>query len=244
MTLSEKLKLLRMGRHLKQDDVAKACNVTRSTVANWELGRRNPGLENIMTISKIFQISLENLLNDDFCLNINFEMPQETTTKKPKKTKFFVRPFFKTLILFILIICLLVIGIVNIGLYVNNGLLKSSKYTATLRLKQTSGLYTCFDFEEKPNTNDKETLILENIDITDEYFIKYSFLGPQACMLYIEIFNRNQRYSNFEFIQDDNFYNDNLKIWKNRIPYISKSGTYNISLKINKNKCFISVIDN
>ena len=35
MNLSEKIKKIRIELHLKQDDIAIACNVTRGTVAKW-----------------------------------------------------------------------------------------------------------------------------------------------------------------------------------------------------------------
>lgn len=60
--LGETLKRLRQRDRLRQDDVAKMVGVERSTVANWERGVKQPGLETLLRLSEIFGVSLDELV--------------------------------------------------------------------------------------------------------------------------------------------------------------------------------------
>ena len=61
MELSEKIKRLRIQNNYKQEELAEVCNVTRSAVSNWETGRRIPDWDNIVTIAKLFNVTVEDL---------------------------------------------------------------------------------------------------------------------------------------------------------------------------------------
>ena len=61
MELSEKIKRLRIKNNYKQEELAEVCNVTRSAVSNWETGRRIPDWDNIVTIAKLFNVTVEDL---------------------------------------------------------------------------------------------------------------------------------------------------------------------------------------
>lgn len=52
-----KLIRLRTARGLTQEQVATLIGVTRSTYANYEYGYRNPSLENIIKLKKLFNVS-------------------------------------------------------------------------------------------------------------------------------------------------------------------------------------------
>ena len=63
--ISEKIKALREHNNYTQDDLAFACNVTRSAVSNWENNRREPSHDMVRTIACIFGVTIEELLNDN-----------------------------------------------------------------------------------------------------------------------------------------------------------------------------------
>ena len=63
--ISEKIKALREHNNYTQDDLAFACNVTRSAVSNWENNRREPSHDMVRTIACIFDVTIEELLNDN-----------------------------------------------------------------------------------------------------------------------------------------------------------------------------------
>ena len=65
MTIGEKLAELRKQKNLTQENVAETLNVTRQTISNWELGQTVPDLEQSKALSKLYQISLDELVGND-----------------------------------------------------------------------------------------------------------------------------------------------------------------------------------
>ncbi len=59
---SYRLKQLRENTGITQDDLAKLLNLTQSTIAYYESGRKMPTLENTILIAKIFNTSLDYLV--------------------------------------------------------------------------------------------------------------------------------------------------------------------------------------
>ena len=64
MIINESLKNIRLDNNLTQDDFAEKLGVTRQTVSSWENGRSYPDIENIVKISEIFNISLDDMLKE------------------------------------------------------------------------------------------------------------------------------------------------------------------------------------
>lgn len=54
-----------MNNNLTQEDVSKILNVSRSTVSSWEVNRTYPDLEILVTLSDLYEISLDNMLRED-----------------------------------------------------------------------------------------------------------------------------------------------------------------------------------
>lgn len=61
-TVGEKLKQLRLSKKMTQEALAKNLGVSISTVGMYERGQRNPDNEMLVKISKVFNISIDNLL--------------------------------------------------------------------------------------------------------------------------------------------------------------------------------------
>lgn len=61
---SDKLKKLRLSKNLTQDQLAKLIYVSRSAVAKWEQNRGFPNIDALQRISKIFEVSIDDLLSD------------------------------------------------------------------------------------------------------------------------------------------------------------------------------------
>lgn len=64
MRIDQKLKYYRKLFNLTQDDVGEACSVDRSTVANWEAGKRKPNYQYLKVLSILFNVDLD-FLDDD-----------------------------------------------------------------------------------------------------------------------------------------------------------------------------------
>lgn len=64
MKFNEKLTKLRKMEGLSQEELGYRLNVTRQTVSKWELGQTTPEMDKLVEIGKIFNISVDDLLND------------------------------------------------------------------------------------------------------------------------------------------------------------------------------------
>lgn len=62
MMFSYRLKSLRIDMDLTQEQLAKQLNITRSALANYENGFREPGYEILIIMANYFDISLDYLL--------------------------------------------------------------------------------------------------------------------------------------------------------------------------------------
>ena len=63
--INEKLRELRLENNLTQRDLAKLLNVSNKTVSHWESGYTEPPRHIIVSIKKIFNVSYEDLLEDE-----------------------------------------------------------------------------------------------------------------------------------------------------------------------------------
>ena len=68
MTFNEKLIRLRKINSLTQDEFAKSVGVSRQAVYKWEWGKSLPTVDNLYALSKLFGVTIENILvgNDEF----------------------------------------------------------------------------------------------------------------------------------------------------------------------------------
>ncbi len=71
MTFSEKLFKLRTQEGYSQEDLAEKLQVSRQAVSKWEMGNTLPETDKIIAIGRIFDVSIDYLLNDDFKLDAN-----------------------------------------------------------------------------------------------------------------------------------------------------------------------------
>ena len=65
MEFHEKLQHLRKQHHLTQEQLAAQLYVSRTAVSKWESGRGYPNLESLKGISKLFSISIDELLSNN-----------------------------------------------------------------------------------------------------------------------------------------------------------------------------------
>lgn len=61
-TLSHNLQTARKQTGLSQNDVATLLHITRQSVSQWENGHSCPDLQNLLLLSDIYQVSVDNLL--------------------------------------------------------------------------------------------------------------------------------------------------------------------------------------
>ena len=87
MQLSEKILSLRKRRGLSQAELAEKLNVSRQAVSRWEVGSALPDASNVLQLSKLFGVSADYLLNDDYESDRDIPAVKNTETKAYKKMK-------------------------------------------------------------------------------------------------------------------------------------------------------------
>ena len=66
MNLPEKIIKHRKANGWSQEDFAEKLNVSRQAISRWENGTALPDAQNILQISKLFRVTTDYLLNDDY----------------------------------------------------------------------------------------------------------------------------------------------------------------------------------
>lgn len=65
MELNEKLLSLRKKNKLTQAQVSETLDVSRQAISNWETGAVLPSMDNLIALSRLYQVPLDHLLNGD-----------------------------------------------------------------------------------------------------------------------------------------------------------------------------------
>ena len=66
MNISEKLTQLRKSKGYSQEELAEKNEVSRQAVSRWENGTALPDATNILALSKLYNVTADYLLNDDY----------------------------------------------------------------------------------------------------------------------------------------------------------------------------------
>ena len=65
MNLGKKIAELRKKNNLSQEELAEKVGVARQTISKWEIGDTTPDINQVKIISKIFNISIDELVDND-----------------------------------------------------------------------------------------------------------------------------------------------------------------------------------
>ena len=220
--IDKKIKALREHNNYTQDDLAVACNVTRSAISNWENDRREPSSDKIKIIACVFNVTIEELLNDDISIDdiLNKKEPQvisstnfsdDHTIKGNKKINSIVQKINYVLTV-IVTICLLLILIPamkdNRFSYIEEEIKKVE--TVTLQL---SNYREVFEYEMIKHIDNQETYYKAIVDTTPVFYNSdiYYFINKINVNI---IVNGDKRLSKILLINDstnclyiDSFYN-------------------------------------
>ena len=83
-TLTPNLPALRTQAEISQEELASKLNVSRQAVSRWELGSALPDASNILQLSKLFGVTADYLLNDDF--DSDHDVPAVKQTERNAKS--------------------------------------------------------------------------------------------------------------------------------------------------------------
>ena len=81
MTFAEKLKELRKQKGISQEQLAEKIFVSRQAITKWENGNGLPDIENLISISSLFNESLDSLLSEEKSLISKHEFLYESRTE-------------------------------------------------------------------------------------------------------------------------------------------------------------------
>ena len=89
MTLAGKLKSIRKQAGMSQEQLAEKLGVSRQAVTKWETDAGIPDIENVMAISALFNISIDDLLSNEKAakqsIDYLFESITEYDIDEPKR---------------------------------------------------------------------------------------------------------------------------------------------------------------
>ena len=101
--LSDNIRKYRKLNQMSQDELADKLEVTRQSISLWETGQTQPTIDNVIALSKIFNISPDALLTSDGSTEIGSTANNAQVSSSKKKNKLW---------LYIAIIAVAIIGIV------------------------------------------------------------------------------------------------------------------------------------
>lgn len=82
MKLEEKLVSLRKSKGLSQLKLAEMMDVSRQAISRWEVGSAVPSTENLKYLAGLYEITVDDLLNDETAL---IQKREEITGRKEKR---------------------------------------------------------------------------------------------------------------------------------------------------------------
>lgn len=118
MTFAEKLVQLRKREGYTQEEVADRLEVSRQAISRWEMGTAVPDSSNLLQISKLFKVSADYLLNDDYESDNDIPAVQETSRTLERKYNGTIRVVVGSIFASLAAIGMLVMGIIgSVGNY-------------------------------------------------------------------------------------------------------------------------------
>lgn len=145
MKLPDKMIFLRKKNGWSQEDLAEKLNVSRQAISRWENGTALPDAQNVLQISKLFNVTTDYLLNDDY--ESDNDIPAVQTASKETEDLFFkkkLRHLIAAICFTVSVFCSLM-GAVN---SINDIQLGLSCFTLALCAGNAIGQYVLF-FKKK-----------------------------------------------------------------------------------------------
>ena len=105
MKFYEKLIILRKKALLSQEELAEKLDVTRQTISKWELGQSKPDIDKLQMMSKLFEVDVNTLTNEDISLEDKVETKEDKNNKKEDGDRKFI--LYILIIIFIASLALL-----------------------------------------------------------------------------------------------------------------------------------------
>lgn len=168
MSLGKKLIKYRKEASMSQEDVAEVLNVSRQTISNWELDQTSPDLEQAKKISKLYKISLDELIDNNI---------KEVITEKISNTEKLTGLIYKILKWGIaLIIGLIILGIIGSILFMtlrfsNDENTKKEYIKLTCNVGEEQYVYEMeYDTNNRVTSSSGDDILIEKLSLNDLEF--------------------------------------------------------------------------
>lgn len=93
MHIGKQIKSNRIEKNMTQSELAKALNVSRSTVSNWETERNYPDIQLIISLARVLDVPLEKLLPEDSEVVKNISNDTKEKNRNKLKSKCYTSCF-------------------------------------------------------------------------------------------------------------------------------------------------------
>lgn len=115
MKLQDKIINLRKDNGWSQEELAEKLNVSRQAVSRWESGSAQPDAANLLQLSRLFSVTTDYLLNDEYEKDDNLPKGKVSVTAGLQQTMFFMI-MVEVMILIVQIISFIVLKNVVLGM--------------------------------------------------------------------------------------------------------------------------------
>lgn len=116
MRFGEKLSFLRKQRGMTQMDLAEKLDISRQAVSRWEQGISEPSTENLVSIGKLFDVTVDALVNEDVQLQIGSAVlvaePEEKEMPE-KRNKYSILKIVGIILFAVAVLLVVCIGLVK-----------------------------------------------------------------------------------------------------------------------------------
>lgn len=208
MKFYEKLIILRKKALLSQEELAEKLDVTRQTISKWELGQSKPDIDKLQMMSKLFEVDVNTLTNEDISLEDKAETKEDKNNKKEDGDRKFI-----LYILIIIFIASLALLAYRVGTDIKT---KKDEIKEELRKEK--------EFKDKFNKDMEESDLKFDKNSFNSNYTFYSGTQPgqNVSMLIDNIINKNKTEKDHlvELTFDNTSYgtdSDNIKQTKNMI---------------------------
>lgn len=216
MKFYEKLIILRKKALLSQEELAEKLDVTRQTISKWELGQSKPDIDKLQMMSKLFEVDVNTLTNEDISLEDKGETKEDRNNKKEDGDRKFI-----LYILIIIFIASLALLAYRVGTDIKA---KKDEIKEELRKEKEKAEKEEKEFKDKFNKDMEESDLKFDKNSFNSNYTFYSGTQPgqNVSMLIDNIINKNKTEKDHlvELIFDNTSYgtdSDNIKQTKNMI---------------------------
>lgn len=216
MKFYEKLIILRKKALLSQEELAERLDVTRQTISKWELGQSKPDIDKLQMMSKLFEVDVNTLTNEDISLEDKGETKEDKNNNKEDGDRKFI-----LYILIIIFIASLALLAYRVGTDIKT---KKDEIKEELRKEKEKAEKDEKEFKDKFNKDMEESDLKFDKNSFNSNYTFYSGTQPgqNVSMLIDNIINKNKTEKDHlvELTFDNTSYgtdSDNIKQTKNMI---------------------------